>query len=132
MPSKQSRESAEEQTLKRVKNSNVPESCLHFESEVEEINSVLKRDPQGFPDFDAADLSEGDSVDAADALTLIKEAIDRLNTNETKLAENIKDLAEADIEAANAGVKMAKKSGDDETGKKADAKAAPVADTPKP
>ena len=103
-----------------------------FESEVEEISSALKRDPQGFPDFDAADLSEGDSVDAADALTLIKEAIDRLNTNETKLAENIKDLAEADIEAANAGVKIAKKSGDGETSKKADAKAAPAADTPKP
>jgi hypothetical protein len=103
-----------------------------FESEVAEIGSTLKRDPQGFPDFDAADLSEGDSVDAADALTLIKEAIDRLNTNETKLAENIKDITETEIEAANAGAKMAKKSGDGETSKKADAKAAPAADTPKP
>jgi hypothetical protein len=103
-----------------------------FESEVAEIGSTLKRDPQGFPDFDSADLSEGDSVDAADALTLIKEAIDRLNTNETKLAENIKDITEAEIEAANAGAKMAKKSGDGEISKKADAKAAPAADTPKP
>lgn len=103
-----------------------------FESEVEEISSVLKRDPEGFPDFDAADLSEGDTVDAADALTLIKEAIDRLNANETKLAANLADITEADIEVANAGVKLAKMEEGGESGKKAGAAAAPAADTPKP
>ena len=51
IPSKQSRESADEQILKRVKNSNVPESCLQVESEVEEQRSVpsLPSHPAEFP-----------------------------------------------------------------------------------
>jgi len=103
-----------------------------FEEQFNSVHALLKRDPKNFPDFDARDLGEGDTVNYSDGLTLAKEAIDRLNANEEKLAENIKDITEDQIEAAGEGVKIAKMGEGGATGKKADSKAPDASNMPKP
>jgi hypothetical protein len=103
-----------------------------FESEIEEIHSTLKRDCHNFPDFDAKSLEEGDTVNYSDGLTLVKEAIDRLNSNESKLAENIKDITEEQLDLANQGVKIVKKGESEEEGKKSTSKAPEASNMPKP
>ena len=82
---------------------------IDIKSEINKIGTKTVKDCKGFPDFDSNDLSEGETINADDALTMIKEAIDKLDANDDKLLENIKDLTADDIEKIYQGAKLSKK-----------------------
>ena len=78
----------------------------------DDINNITTRttkDVKDFPDFNSSNLKEGTTMNADDALGQIKDAINKLNTNETSLTENIKDISSDDIKKFIDNIGISKK-----------------------
>lgn len=93
-------------------------------SEIKSIGTLTVSDVENFPEFNSKTLAEGDDADAEDAMDQIKEAIDKLNANETALSKNLSGITQEMIEASIEGSAMVKrdeiKSEENEEGQEAE------------
>jgi hypothetical protein len=93
-------------------------------SEIKSIGTLTVSNVENFPEFNSKTLAEGDDTDAEDAMDQIKEAIDKLNANETALSKNLSGITQEMIEASIEGSAMVKrdeiKSEENEEGQEAE------------
>lgn len=93
-------------------------------SEIKSIGTLTVSNVENFPEFNSKTLAEGDDADAEDAMDQIKEAIDKLNANETALSKNLSGITQEMIEASIEGSAMVKrdeiKSEENEEGQEAE------------
>ena len=78
-------------------------------SEIESIGTLTVSSVENFPEFNSKTLTEGDDSDADDAMDQIKEAIQRLNSNESVLAQNLSGITEEIITVSIEGSAMVKR-----------------------
>ena len=78
-------------------------------SEIESIGTMTVSSVENFADFNSKTLTEGDDTDSDDAMDQIKEAIQRLNSNESALAQNLSGITPEIISASIEGSVMVKR-----------------------
>jgi hypothetical protein len=76
---------------------------------IQSIGTLTVSDVENFPDFDSPDASSSGDMDSDDAKDELMNAISRLEGNEGKLVENIKDITEEQIQALIEGTVMKQK-----------------------
>jgi hypothetical protein len=93
--------------LKRLYNKKEKEVLI---DEIKSIGTLTVSDVENFPDFNSPVAEGSGDMDSSDAKDEIMDAISRLEGNEGKLAENLKDINEEQIQALIDGSVVTSKS----------------------
>jgi hypothetical protein len=78
-------------------------------SEINSIGTLTVSDVENFPEFSSKTLEDGADTNSDDAMNQIKEAIERLNANESKLITNLSKITPEIIEQSINGSSMVRK-----------------------